>query len=57
MASYGNFKSKIVVDKDPLVKDAKTVKVTILPISTSADPNKPANLKVYTDEEKISVKY
>ncbi len=57
MANYQNIKSAIVLHKDPLIKEPKTVKVSAVPKSTGADATKPINLEVYANDETKRVMY
>ncbi len=57
MANYWNFKSVIVLEKDPFVKDPTVTKISALPKSTGADPVKPVSLEIYTNDETKRVEY
>ncbi len=57
MAKYCNFKSIIVLNKDPLVKDPKVTKVSTVPKSTSTEPTKLISLEIYTDDETKGIEY
>ncbi len=57
MANHWNIKSIIVLNKDPLVKEAKVVKVSAIPKSTGADTTRPICLEAYADNEIKGVNY
>ncbi len=46
-----------VLDKDLLVKEPKTVKVSAIPMSTGTDASKLVSLEVYADNKKRGVQY
>ncbi len=49
MANYQNFRSTILLEEDPLVKDPTVTKVSAIPKSTGTEPTKPVSLEIYTD--------
>ncbi len=57
MANYQNFKSVIVLDEDPLIKDPTVAKVSAIPKSTGADPAKLVSLEIYIDNKTKGIKY
>ncbi len=57
MANYQNFKSIIVLDHNPLVKDPPVTKISAVPKSTGAEPTKPVSLEIFTDNETKGIKY
>ncbi len=57
MANYQNIKPVIMLDKDPLVKEAKTVKVSALLKSIVKDAKNLVSLEVYANNETKGVKY
>ncbi len=48
MANYQNFKSIIVLNTDPLIKDPTITKVSAVPKSACNDPTKPLCLDIYS---------
>ncbi len=56
MVNDQNFKSIIVLDKDPLVKDPTEVKVSTVP-KTGSEPPKPVSLEIYTSNETKGITY
>ena len=57
MANYQNFKSVILLEEDPLVKDPTVTKVSAVPKSTGAEPTKLVSLEIYTDDETKRIEY
>ncbi len=57
MANYQNFKSVIVLNKDPLVKDPTVKKISAVPKSTGTYPTKPVSLEIYTDDKTKGIEY
>ncbi len=57
MANYQNFKSVIVLNKDPLIKDPTVTKISAIPKSTGAEPTKPVSLEIYTDNKTKGIEY
>ncbi len=57
MANYHNFRSVIVLKKDPLVKGPTVTKVSAVPKSTSVETVKPVSLDIYTDNKTKGIQY
>ncbi len=57
MANYKNFKSIIVLNKDPLVEDPTVTKVSAIPKSTSVDPTKLVSLEIYNNNKTKRIEY
>ncbi len=57
MANYQNFKSPIVLEEDPQVKEPTITKVSVVPKSTGTDTPKPVSLQIYTDNESKGKEY
>ncbi len=57
MANYQNFKSVILLDEDPLVKEPTIAKISAIPKSTGAEPAKPVSLEIYTNNETKGIEY
>ncbi len=57
MANYRNFRSVILLEEDPLVKDPTVTKVSAIPKSTGAESTKPVSLEIYTDDKTKGIEY
>ncbi len=57
MANYHNFRSVIVLKKDPLVKGPTVTKVSAVPKSTSVETVKPVSLEIYTENKTKGIEY
>ncbi len=57
MANYRNFRSIILLEEDPLVKDPTVTKVSAVPKSTGAESTKPVSLEIYTDDKTKRIEY
>ncbi len=57
MVNYQDFKSIILLEEDPLVKDPTVTKVSAVPKSTGAEPTKPVSLEIYTNDETKGIEY
>ncbi len=57
MANYQNFRSVILLEEDPLVKDPTITKVSTIPKSTGAEPLKPVSLEIFTNKETKGIEY
>ncbi len=57
MANYQNFRSVILLEEDPLVKDPTVTKISAVPKSTGAESTKPVSLEIYTDNETKGIEY
>ncbi len=57
MANYGNFRSVILLEEDPLMKDPTVTKVSAVPKSTGAEPTKPVSLEIYTNNKTKGIEY
>ncbi len=57
MANYRNFRSVILLEEDPLVKEPTITKVSAVPKSTGAESTKPVSLEIYTNDEKKGIEY
>ncbi len=57
MADYQNFRSNIVLDKDPFIKDPTATKVSPIPKSTGAETVKLISLEIYTNNDTKGIEY
>ncbi len=57
MSNYQIFRSVILLEEDPLVKDPTVTKISAVPKSTGAESTKPVSLEIYTDNETKGIEY
>ncbi len=57
MENYRNFKSDVVIEEYPLVKDPNVTKVSAIPKSTGAEPMKRVSLEIYNDNKTKGIEY
>ncbi len=57
MENYWNFKSVIVLNKAPLVKDPTVTKVSVVLKSNGTDPLKLVSLEIYTNNRTKGIEY